>query len=86
MFGVGSAPQQSLAAFAVLFALLAADAVRGRWQASFGWPALAGGVLLALASIRSAPPMPPAPVKPYAQPADVCRPPFKPIDPKGETE
>ena len=79
MLGVGSAPQQSLAVFVILFALLAADSLRGR--RGFGWPALLGGLvlggLLAFASIRSAPPSPPVPTKPYDQPLDMCRPPYQ---------
>ena len=82
MLGAGSAPQQSLAAFVVLTAVLLADSVRGRRQRTFGWAALLGAVvlggLLAFASIRSAPPAPPAPNKPYDQPLEICRPPYRP--------
>lgn len=34
------------------------------------------GLLLAWAAVASAPPMPPAPARPYETPLDVCRPPF----------
>jgi disulfide bond formation protein DsbB len=79
---IGSAPQQALAALAILFVLVLADAVRGRRPESYGWPSLVGGVVvggvLAFASIRSAPPAPPAPMKPYEQPLEICRPPYRP--------
>jgi hypothetical protein len=81
LLGIGSAPQQALAALAVLFVLLLADGIRGRKLAHFGFPALVGGVVLggvlAWASIRSAPPAPPAPAKPYDQPLEICRPPYR---------
>ena len=59
------------------------DAARNQKSGGFGWPALAGavvlGVLLAAAAIKSAPPMPGAPTKSYPeeQPFDTCRPPFR---------
>jgi hypothetical protein len=82
VLGFGSAPQQALAALAILFLLLLADAIRGRQLADFGAAALTGGMVLgavlAFASVRSAPPAPPAPSKPYDQPLEICRPPYQP--------
>lgn len=82
LLGLGSAPQQSLAAFLTLSALLLGGAVAGRTPGRRPWAALAGastlGVLLAAASCTSNPPMPPAPTEPYANPPDVCRPPYAP--------
>jgi disulfide bond formation protein DsbB len=80
--GIGSAPQQALAALAIVLALVLADAIRGRGSETFGAAALAGslvlGGLLAFASIRSAPPTPPVPSQPYDQPLEICRPPYRP--------
>ncbi len=82
VWGIGSAPQQALAALAILFALLLADVIRGRKHATHPWAALAGSIvvggLLTFASIRSAPPAPPAPTSPYDQPLEMCRPPYRP--------
>jgi hypothetical protein len=79
LLGLGTAPQQSLALFAILFVLLLIDVLRGLPR---GWGALAGAVvlggLLAAASSTSNPPMQrPAP-EVYARPPDVCRPPQAP--------
>jgi hypothetical protein len=78
VFGLGTAPQQSLAVFALLFLLLLVSAVQ--LSATHGWGALLGGLLLggllAVGSCTSNPPMPPAPAQPYAGPPEVCRPPF----------
>jgi disulfide bond formation protein DsbB len=82
VLGLGSAPQQSLAAFLVLFALLLPAALPGPAAGAGGWAVLAGtlvlGVLLALGSSVSNPPMPDPPAKPYDKAPDVCRPPFRP--------
>jgi disulfide bond formation protein DsbB len=79
--GVGTAPQQSLAAFGILFILL----VLGVAQVAEGptlWVSLAGaavlGGLLAFASCTSNPPLPSVPQRPYDKPPEVCRPPFRP--------
>lgn len=81
IFDLGTAPQQSLALFVVLTALLGIDAVRnvrvGRPQGTALVGGLALGVLLAVASCISNPPLPAAPKEPYAKPPDVCRPPFR---------
>jgi disulfide bond formation protein DsbB len=77
VLGLGTAPQQSLAAFAVLFSLLFVGVVRA--GAALGLPAVGAVVLgggLALASCTSNPPMPDAPKAPYAKAPDVCRPPY----------
>lgn len=84
LFGVGTAPKQSLAVFLTLAALLIADALR-RPAGVDAWAGLAGGValglLLAAASCTSNPPPPPAPAEPYAKPPDVCRPPYRAAGP-----
>jgi disulfide bond formation protein DsbB len=76
---LGTAPQQSLAVYTVLAALL----VLGAASTSAGltqWGGLAVGVvlggLLAVASCISNPPMPAPPTRAYAAPPDICRPPF----------
>jgi disulfide bond formation protein DsbB len=80
LLGAGTAPEQSLAVFLTLAALLIADALR-RPVGRNAWAGLAGGValglLLAAASCTSNPPPPTAPSEPYAKPPDVCRPPFR---------
>jgi disulfide bond formation protein DsbB len=80
LFGLGSAPQQSLATFVVLTLLLAVDAARGPGAGMTRWVAFAGaaglGALLAVASCIANPPPPPAPTRPYEAPPDICRPPF----------
>jgi disulfide bond formation protein DsbB len=75
----GTAPQQSLAAFGVLFVLL----VLGVSKVAEGptlWVSLGGvivlGGLLAVASCTSNPPPPSPPQQPYEKPPEVCRPPF----------
>ncbi len=78
ILGVGTAPQQSLAALAVLTVLLGLAVVTGGTEMRDALPALAGTVLLgalfAVAAIISAPPLP-AP-KPPTGPFDMCRPPY----------
>lgn len=79
VLGVGTAPQQSLAIFAVVTVVLFLGALRGSgtWRyAQIGSGLVLGG-LLAFASCTSNPPMPSSPTKPYAEPPEVCRPPFK---------
>jgi disulfide bond formation protein DsbB len=81
---IGSAPQQSLAALAILFVVLALSIAQGqgRTNAPLGFVAavvLGGG--FAYGAIVSAPPAPPAPTKAYdpeKQPLDMCRPPYRP--------
>ncbi len=80
IFGLGTAPQQSLTVFVVLFAALVTAVIRGRKAGEFGLLAIiaAGvlGVFLAVATVKSAPPLPAAPAKPYSQPLEMCRPPY----------
>jgi hypothetical protein len=82
LLGLGTAPQQSLASFLVLFALLLADALRNPLEGAGRWAALVGalllGGLLAVASCTSNPPMPAPPKEPYGIPPEICRPPFRP--------
>jgi len=82
LFGLGTAPQQSLVLFALLFILLIADTVLNRrWSVQQGAGTIAGlvlGGLLAVASSISNPPMPPPPKEPYTKTPDICRPPFRP--------
>lgn len=76
LFGLGTAPQQSLAVLSVLAVLVAVDGfcsrpVRGGWLLG-----VCLGVAFAVAAVRSSPPLPPAPSQPYETPPDTCRPPF----------
>jgi disulfide bond formation protein DsbB len=81
LFGLGTAPYQSL----VLFILLTVPLLAGAWPAarlsrSGSLPTwliilLLGGVLVYLCKAGS-PPLPEPPVKPYENPADTCRRPF----------
>lgn len=77
VMGMGTAPQQSLAALALLLIVVVIGIVQGGdapWFAALG--AVVLGLLLAVGSVVSAPPMPPVPTKAYATPLDMCRPPF----------
>jgi disulfide bond formation protein DsbB len=77
VMGIGTSPQQSLAALTVLLVLVVAGVVRSGHARALLWPATVGlGLLLACGAIVSAPPMPPAPTKAYETPLDMCRPPF----------
>ncbi len=82
LLGLGSAPQQSLAALLVLLVLVNLDLIRGTGDATpRGLPLTAGvllGAFLAWASMASVPPPPPPPTKAYESPLDICRPPFRP--------
>jgi hypothetical protein len=75
LLGVGVAPLQSLAMFSALVIAIGLGACR------CSLPLLASIVLglgLAWGSIASSPPMAPAPTKPYDQPLETCRPPYRP--------
>lgn len=83
LFGLGTAPAQSLAVFTALTATIVAGAwtKRQEWR---GTPAIPAGVvvgaLFAWGAIASSPPLPPAPKIPYdaeKQPLDTCRPVFR---------
>jgi hypothetical protein len=82
VFGIGTAPQQSLAVLTVLLVLVAVGAIRAR---TYGGPhpvaagaAVVLGLLLAWGAVASSPPMPPAPTRAYTAAPDICRPPFHP--------
>jgi disulfide bond formation protein DsbB len=80
ILGLGTAPQQSLVVFLVLFALLLADALAGPARAGRGGALLGAivlGALLAVGSCTSNPPMPGAPREPYVGPPEICRPPYR---------
>ncbi len=81
LLGVGTAPQQSLAAFLALFALLLVDVLRAPRVAGAAWAAPAGalvlGALLAVGSVVANPPPPAPPTKPYDKAPEVCRPPYR---------
>ena len=81
LFGLGTSPIQSMALF---IALAISIGLGARWTI----PAVAGSIALGLAlawgCLASAPPMPPAPVKPYDQPPEICRPPYRPTSAIGE--
>ena len=79
LFGLGSAPQQSLAAFLVATALIGIAIVR--YSLGAEWPitcllAIFLGILFSSAAIKSAPPLPEAPSEPYTTPLEGCRPTF----------
>jgi disulfide bond formation protein DsbB len=76
LFGLGSAPQQSAAMLGLLAIVVAAGAWRSRLAGAVSGAA-AIGLLFAWACVASAPPLPPAPVKAYETPMDMCRPPFR---------
>ncbi|MFO0878816.1 MAG: disulfide bond formation protein B [Gemmataceae bacterium] len=77
--GLGSAPTQSCAIFALLTLVLLSEAWQdlrpgGGWSATLGSILL--GVVLALLCIASAPRLNPAPEKPYEEAPRICRPPY----------
>jgi hypothetical protein len=80
ILGIGTSPQQSLAALTVLLVLVVVGVVRsgrlGESQQPAAVAAAVLGLLLAWGSVLSSPPMPPAPTKAYETPLDMCRPPF----------
>lgn len=79
VFGIGSAPFQSLALFALLTAVLIwGTRAGGGCLGAMGGAAVLG-FLLACGSVASSPPLPPAPSQPYdpeTQPLEMCRPKF----------
>jgi disulfide bond formation protein DsbB len=78
LLGLGTAPKQSLAVFAVLAGLLLLDALRlgpGAWTLAIA--AVLLGAALAVGSCTSNPPMPEPPPKPYPGEPEICRPPFR---------
>jgi disulfide bond formation protein DsbB len=71
IFGLGTAPQQSLAAHGVLVLLLLVAGIR-RPVLPVG---MALGALLAFAAVQSAAPLPPPAAEEYKKPPVICRPP-----------
>jgi disulfide bond formation protein DsbB len=82
LMGLGTAPQQSLAVFLLLTALIVLDLARvggrsePRWVVSLA--AFVLGALFAAGAVASAPPMPPIPTEAYKAPLEICRPPYRP--------
>jgi len=80
VLGLGTAPQQSLGLFLILFALLLADVLTGPVPPARPRVALVStlvvGALLAVGACTSNPPMPGSPREPYSGPPEVCRPPY----------
>jgi disulfide bond formation protein DsbB len=81
VMGIGTSPQQSLAALSVLLVLVVAGVVGsgkvGDFHPLAALAAVVLGVLLAWGSVVSSPPMPAAPTKAHETPLDICRPPFR---------
>ena len=75
--GLGSAPQQSLAMFALLLVVLLTDAITRKTCVVELTGGLILGTVLAYASTIANPPPPPAPTQPYEKAPDICRPPFR---------
>ncbi len=81
VLGIGTAPQQSLAAFVLLLLLVVLAAAQAHKHGAHAGLSLAGlllGALLAVGAVASSPPLPAAPAKPYEGPPDICRVPFRP--------
>jgi hypothetical protein len=79
LFGLGTAPVQSLAVFFLLAAAVTAGAWKAGGKRALGL-AVVTGIGMAWGSVASAPPLPPAPKAPYdaeKQPLDICRPPYR---------
>jgi disulfide bond formation protein DsbB len=80
VFGLGTAPQQSLAVFLALTGLLTVDLLSGPRGTARSWFGLTAavvlGALLGFGSTVANPPPPAAPTQPYATPPEVCRPPY----------
>ena len=84
LFGLGTAPEQSLVVFVALVFAVSAGAWAGRGESQRqGVATLVGAILfgaaLAGACVKSAPPLPSIPAAPYdaiKQPLDTCRRPF----------
>jgi len=79
LFGLGTAPQQSLAGFALLTLVLLSDAWQeprpgGGWSASLG--AIFTGVVLGTALIKSGPELARPPTEPDPRPLNTCRRPY----------
>jgi disulfide bond formation protein DsbB len=81
IYGYGTAPQQSLAAFVLLTIVVMIGVSRsGRIGSMHRMVFPTGfvlGIVLAWACIASAPPAAPEPLKPYETPLDTCRVPYR---------
>jgi disulfide bond formation protein DsbB len=93
LLGIGPAPAQSVALFGLLSVALVLGALSRPQGESRRYGLTAGaaalGLLLAWASVASAPPMPPAPTAPYdpaKQPLEMCRPPYRGDAPGGAAQ
>lgn len=81
LLGLGTAPQQSLAAFLLVVILTAITLIRCPKEMAWQKTALVAvvvGVLFSGAAIKSAPPLPKTPTEPYTTPMEGCRPAFQP--------
>jgi disulfide bond formation protein DsbB len=82
ILGIGTAPQQSVVALGIVLVLVVGACMRTDWSVGCRWPVLAWsgvlGLLLAVAGLLSAPPLPSPPTKPYERPPDACRAPYLP--------
>ncbi len=76
VMGLGTAPQQSAGLLGLLFVAVMVGARRAVSSLAAAGAVILGA-LMAWGSIASAPPLPPAPAKPYETPMDMCRPPFR---------
>jgi len=77
LFGIGTAPQQSLALFLLLAALMVGDVLRSPRRRLGLTLSSALGALLAVGSTIANPPPPAAPERPYEKPPEICRPPHR---------
>ncbi|MDB4777997.1 disulfide bond formation protein B [bacterium] len=79
LFGIGTAPQQSLVAFLIVTVLIGVALARCSKGAAWIMTCLGAivlGVLFSGAAIKSAPPLPKPPSEPYTTPMEGCRPIF----------
>jgi hypothetical protein len=81
IYGYGTAPQQSLASYilltAVVFIGMARSGRAGSMHRMVFPTGIVLGIIVAWLSVASAPPPPPTPTKPYDAPPDTCRPPYR---------
>jgi disulfide bond formation protein DsbB len=82
ILGIGTAPQQSVVALGIVLMLVVWGCVRTGRSVRSRWQLLAWsgglGLLLAVAGLLSAPPLPSPPTRPYERPPDACRAPYLP--------
>ena len=81
IYGYGTAPQQSLAAYILLVIVVMVGVARsgriGSMHRMVFPTGIVLGIILAWACVTSAPPPPPVPTEPYKSAPDMCRPPFR---------